>query len=82
MKFYRYNTSVIEANIYNNKLTCIHSNNIGVAFYKNGFIHNTKNAADVDGKYKQFCLNAKHYGYEDKFNKQSWRKSIKLVAFL
>ncbi len=81
MKFYKYNYNNA-SNIEYNKLTCIYTNNYTIIFYKNGDFHNIKNSAFFDKKYKQFYLNGTFYGYEDKFTKKSWRKFVKLKAFL
>jgi hypothetical protein len=63
-------------------LTAIYDNYYYVHFFKNGKRHNSKNAAFIDGIYKQFFLNGQSYGYECYFNKQSWRRFVKLQAFL
>lgn len=69
-------------------LTCILTSKNHVLFYKNGFKHNTKNAAYISyNKYKKisyrcFYLNARLYGYKKDFTKSSWRKYIKLQIFL
>ena len=84
MKFYRdkknniYYWSKIEAN----KLTAIHSD-YSVSFFKNGKRHNSKNTACVYYfVIKEFFLNGKRYGYENDFTKKSWRKFVKIQAFL
>ncbi len=65
------------------KLTSIYIDNIGVDFFKNGKRHNTKNACFVkDNIIKSFDLNGKYYGYHNEFTKQSWRRFVKLQAFL
>jgi hypothetical protein len=70
--------------IINNKLTAIFSNKSSyVEFFKNGVLHNTKNAAIIyNSKYKDFISNNKRYGCENDFTKHSWRKFIKLQVFL
>ena len=88
MKFYKINyisnlddkiTAIF--NILNiNSLHC-------VRFIKNGKHHNPKNAAYVNSRgYKEFRLNNIYYGYANgyakDFTKLSWRKFIKLLAFL
>ncbi len=72
----------------NNKLNIIYCffisiNHCFVEFYKNGSLYNHKNAAFVkaDG-YKSFCLNNKLYGTQNDFTKESWRRFVKLQAFL
>jgi hypothetical protein len=66
-----------------NKLTVIYCNNYLVRFFKNGTQHNTKNAAYfLEDKFKIFYLNAKEFGNQDDFTKKSWRKFVKLQAFL
>ena len=69
--------------IKDNKLTTIYYNGFAVRFYKNGICHNNKNAALIRFKgHKEFVLNNKLYGYHDSFTKESWRKFVKLQAFL
>ena len=76
--------------IINNKLTCSYHltsahNNISIAieFYKNGQNHNSKNASYFNyNGFKEFSLNGKIYGYHNTFTKSSWRKFVKLQAFL
>jgi hypothetical protein len=90
MKFYiaknnKYSTSFANRNILLiifNKLTCVYSNQYDVEFYYNGKIHNNKNAAFISNKYKEFRLNGKYYGNTNDFTKQSWRRFVKLQAFL
>ncbi len=53
-----------------------------INFYKNGKIHNTKNAAHINSIYKDYYLNNEFYGDQNNFNKQSWRRFIKLQAFI
>ena len=68
--------------IYNRKLTAIHSDE-SVRFIKNGRYSNSKNAAFI--KYngvKDFCLNNKDYSTNNDFTKESWRRFVKLQAFL
>jgi hypothetical protein len=65
-----------------NNLDAIYYDNNYVIFLKNGLKHNIKNAAYTNGKYKQFFLNDKCYGYEKDFTKESWRRFVKLQAFL
>ncbi len=79
MKFYkdvRYNEIRI------NKLIAICSDCYNVVFYKNDKIHNTKNAAYIVGEYKAFYLNDINHSHNKDFNKKSWRKFVKLQAFL
>jgi hypothetical protein len=98
MKFYIYNyKNNINTNtdyfnkIKNNKLTAIYFdlNYLGrrlyfqTHFFKDGIAHNIKNASIIaDNGYKGFYLNNKRYGDQDNFTKQSWRKFVKLQAFL
>jgi hypothetical protein len=65
-----------------NKLTAIYFSSMVVWFLKNGEEHNTKNAAADDKSCKEFYLNGEFYGYENDFTKQSWRRFVKLKAFL
>ncbi len=83
MKFYRENNKNI--NYWNkiliNKLTAILlTYDSCILFYKNGEIHNEKNAADIHYLYKLFYLKDKNYGA--KYNKFSWCRFVKLQAFL
>ena len=84
MKFYNdKNNSYYWCIIFDNTLTAIHSDSYGIRFYKNGISHNSKNADYVNYKgYKTFSLNGNFYGYKDDFNKESWRRFVKLQAFL
>ena len=83
MKFYiRKNNNYYWAKIIKYKLTSIYIDSAGIIFLKNGIVHNAKNAAYIMFKNKSFCLNAKHYGYEDDFTKESWRRFVKLQVFL
>ena len=71
-----------------NKLTAIYHDYSGVMFFLNGENHNTKNAAYSseneinEKKYQQFRLNRNYYGDENNFTKESWRRFVKLRAFL
>jgi hypothetical protein len=86
MKFYR----DIDNNIYNdywnkiyyNKLTAIHCDSIAIRFFKNGIKNNNKNASYISNSGKVFWLNNKSYGYGNNFTKESWRRFVKLQAFL
>ncbi len=85
MKFYNYNKKYISYwdKIKDNKLDAIIYFSKSIWFYKNGEEHNTKNASYIkpDG-YKEFCLNNNYYGDNNKFTKFSWRRFVKLQAFL
>ena len=85
MKFYKGNQS----NIFyydkakNNKLICVYSDNIAVDFCENVQNHNNKNAAYINySGFKALWLNGKCYGTNNDFTKQSWRRFVKLKAFL
>ena len=83
MKFYKYKSSKKYLDIIIvNKLNAIYLDRGIILFYRNGIVHNAKNAAYIMFKNKSFCLNAKHYGYEDDFTKESWRRFVKLQVFL
>ena len=85
MKFYKYKYDFDYWNkIINKKLTCVYSNYNYVRFYKNGIKHNIKNFAlfDINNKYKEFFLNGISYGDKYNFTKQSWRRFVKLKAFI
>jgi hypothetical protein len=90
MKFYK---DIIKFDYWNkiriNKLTAILNSKNAlnyakcVYFFKNGKSHNAKNAAIIsDDGYKSFHLNRIFYGNDYKFNKKSWRRFVKLKAFL
>ena len=80
MKFY-IEASWLKIKAYN--LTAIFNDHYNVIFYKNGEIHNNKNAAYINySGFKEFRLNGIYYGCEEHFNKKSWRKFVKLKAFL
>jgi len=85
MKFYRYNDTDYSFfyKIQNNKLNAIYySSTYESHFYKNGEIHNAKNAAVIVDSYASFYLNGKKYGYQTKFTKKSWRRFVKMQVFL
>ena len=83
MRFYKFINSLYYRNkIKDNNLTAIYTDYNSVTFYVNGKFNNFKNAAYVTNYgSKQFCLNHISYGYNN-FTKQSWRKFVKLKAFL
>mgnify|MGYP007056137743 CR=1 FL=1 len=83
MKFYIDKRFYYWNKIKDNKLTAIYYNGFAVRFYKNGICHNNKNAAIyyIDG-IKDFRLNGKYYSNQNKFTKKSWRRFVKLQAFL
>jgi hypothetical protein len=88
MKFYRdkYSSShyfyLTKAENNNLNAICIDSANI-VRFLINGKRHNTKNASFYESKiYKIFYLNDEAYGNENEYDKQSWRRFVKLRMFL
>jgi hypothetical protein len=97
MKFYREKKNqYIRINyILYNRLTAIYSYNTLTQFYRNGVEHNSKNASHVmKNSIKEFYLDGKYFGCSfflsrNKFNlnqkifdKQSWRRFVKLQAFL
>jgi hypothetical protein len=84
MKFYRetYRTNYLDL-IIKNKLNAIYYHIFSVRFFKNGRIYNYKNAAvNWDDGYAEFYLNSKCYGNNTYFTKKSWRRFVKLQAFL
>ena len=83
MKFYKDNNDWrYRDKIRRNKLTAIYTNNIIIAFLKNGKYHNSKNAAYISTYgTKEFFLNDKYYR-TNTFTKLSWRKFAKLQVFL
>jgi hypothetical protein len=61
---------------------CIDSTNI-VRFLKNGKRHNDRNYSYIEpNRFKVFYLNGKMYGFTEDFTKQTWRRFVKLQAFL
>lgn len=84
MKFYKDNSNIISFKIMkNNILTYIYCNEITVKFIKNGKNHNYKNMGYINNNnIKWFYLHGKHYGNQNDFTKSSWRKFVKLQAFL
>ena len=95
MKFYkenvRYNQDCVDDVIYY-RITAIINVGCIVEFYKNGLLHNTKNAAyiNADG-INFFYLNDNVYGKSNSIKKsdknynaikQSWRKFVKMQVFL
>jgi hypothetical protein len=85
MKFYKDNSNnnFYWNKIENNKLNAIYYFRCFTRFFNNGKIHNIKNAAYVESfNLKVFRLNGITYGNAKKFTKQSWRKFVKLQAFL
>jgi hypothetical protein len=84
MKFYKEkNNSVYFDKIENNKLTAIYINDYEIMFLKNNRLHNHKNfAIFFDSDRYSFCLDGIIYGDQNDFTKQSWRRFVKLKAFL
>jgi hypothetical protein len=85
MKFYRdINNYSFWNKIINNNLTAVYCRDNIIIFFKNGKQFNSKNAAyiDNDNGYKQFHLNNKLYGNNRDFTKESWRRFVKLQAFI
>ena len=65
------------------KITAILSLSFAVLFYKNGERHNDKNGAHIGlNNFAGFWLNGFWHGYNTNFTKESWRKFVKLQAFL
>ena len=76
-----YNTYIYVNKIRFNNLNAIFHDYYEVIFYKNGKIHNSKNAAIYsESSGKNFWLYDMNYSNE--FTKESWRKFVKLKAFL
>ena len=82
MKFYK-SKNYVPLFIFDEKLTAIYCHYEYVQFVKNGMYHNSKNADYIhnDGD-KDFSLNDECYGNQDNFTKESWRRFVKLQAFL
>ena len=88
MKFFKYKAVSIKHIIklrfvIANKLTVIISDPYNISFYEDGLKHNVKNAAYIsnDGT-KEFWLNNMRYGNENDFDKQKWRRLVKMNVFL
>lgn len=87
MKFYRdiYNANYwCKIEFYKLNAVLIDYNNY-LRFYKNGKVHNSKNAAHIYYGYKLFYLKGKYYGNLTKFNKFLWRnfvRELKMKVFL
>ena len=84
MKFYRDKFDFYYwGKVYYKNITAIYQSALGVIlFFKNGLRHNDKNIAyNYDG-YSRFFLNDECYGNQDNFTKESWRRFVKLQAFL
>lgn len=84
MKFYIYKKNFqYLSNIIKNKLNAVYIDDVATDFFKNGKLHNFKNAAFITSKIeKGFYLNGIDYGSGYSFTKQSWRRFVKLQAFL
>jgi hypothetical protein len=84
MKFYiNKNAGHFFEKIVNNKLSAIYYNLYAIRFLKNGNLHNIKNAAYIDNyEFKEFYLDNEYYGDQNDFTKKTWRKFVKLQAFL
>ncbi len=66
-----------------NKLTAIDFDYYYTRFFKNGVRNNNKNAAIIHIlNYKQFYLNDKYYGNQNDLTRKSWRRFVKMQAFL
>jgi hypothetical protein len=82
MKFYNGNNNLYYWSIIsNNQLTAIHYDSYRIRFFKNGKIHNNKNASFIDNIIKAFYLNGNFYGNNTDFTKESWRRFVKLQVF-
>jgi hypothetical protein len=82
MKFYKDNkNNYYFWQIKKNKLNAIYFDHL-VAFYKEGNLHNSKNFAYIFNSYVEFHLNGNCYGHRNDFIKESWRRYVKLQAFL
>ncbi len=87
MKFYKYkNDCNYWDKIKKYELTAIYyqpNRSIYVQFFKNGKYHNVKNVDYINSNgQKYFSLNNKFYGSINEFTKKSWRRFVKLQAFL
>ncbi len=85
MKFYRDKINNYYLNkIYVNNLSAIYFDNEDeeILFYSNGYLHNVKNAAYVTKSWKSFYLNGDFCDTSWHFNKESWRRFVKLQVFL
>jgi hypothetical protein len=85
MKFYAFNKrkNFYLAIIKNKKLTAIYSDSFAVDFFKDGLRSNCKEAAHIrSDRFKEYFFNEIYYGNSQYFTKKSWRRFIKLRAFL
>jgi hypothetical protein len=85
MKFYKEQkyTNYWNFEIYYNDLTAIYHDSISIRFFKNGRRNNSKNATYIKiNEFKEFYLDDEYYGDQNDFTKESWRKFVKLQAFL
>ncbi len=85
MKFYKEKTyyKYYMYLIFDDKLTAIYCDIASTFFYTNGYENNIKNASYISkNDYKEFCLNGIYYGNNNNFTKSSWRRFVKLKAFL
>ncbi len=85
MKFYKDDCeeSFYWVKIKINRLGAAYSYCYATRFYKNGKLHNFKNAAYFgENKNKIFCLNGNCNGNHNDFTKKSWRKFVKMQVFL
>ena len=82
MKFYRDNN--YHNKIYNNNLSACYfdSEDEEILFFSNGYLHNFKNAAYVTKSWKSFYLNGDFCDTSWNITKKSWRRFVKLKAFL
>ncbi len=83
MKFYIYKSHFqYLSNIIKNRLDAVYIDDVSIDFFKNGKLHNFKNAAIFYNKIeKGFCLNGTHYGTNYSFTKRSWRRFVKMQVF-
>jgi hypothetical protein len=84
MKFFVKTKLSFWAKIFYGKKTCVYQIKFeAIAFYKNGILNNTKNAAIIyRNNLKSFYIDGVLFSANNKFTKQSWRKFVKLKAFL
>lgn len=83
MKFYKNKINWDYLNkIKKQKISSIYSTEDAIVFFKDGKYHNSKNAAYINNIYKAFYFNDNCYGDQNDFTKKSWRRFVKMQAFL
>ncbi len=84
MKFYRYPPANKQKIIPFDQSNLIYQNDLKqISFLRNNRYHNVKNAAFLTKSgCKEYYLDGKCYGNQEKLTKESWRRFVKLQLFL